>query len=151
VAARAPRLDAAGCERVVADAFRVLDAPALADLFGPDSRGEAPIVGELRDPVTGAMLPVSGQVDRFAVSAEAVIVADFKTGSHESDAPLPPAYLGQLALYRALLSDAYPGRRVRTLLVWTSGEAGEGPAIVEPNEAALTRALGAALAEARAP
>jgi ATP-dependent helicase/nuclease subunit A len=148
--ARAPRLDPAGREQAIAEAFHVLDAPGLAPLFGPDSRAEAPIVGTLRDPVSGAMLAVSGQVDRLAVTDEAVIVADFKTGGHEAGAPLPPAYLGQLALYRALLMDAYPGRAVRTLLVWTSGAAGGGPQIVEPEPSLLAGALGAALAEAGA-
>jgi len=38
----------------------------------------------------------------------------------------PPAYVEQLALYRAVLGRIYPGRTVRAALVWT-----EGPALVE--------------------
>ena len=48
----------------------------------------------------------------------------------------PPVYLAQLALYRAALAAAWPGRRVRMLLVWT-----DGPTIVEPSAAALDAAL----------
>jgi ATP-dependent helicase/nuclease subunit A len=42
----------------------------------------------------------------------------------------------QLALYRRLLQDIYPGRIVRAFLVWTSG-----PAIHEVPEADLDSAL----------
>ena len=38
----------------------------------------------------------------------------------------PPAYVEQLALYRAVLGRIYPGRTVRAALVWT-----EGPALME--------------------
>jgi ATP-dependent helicase/nuclease subunit A len=150
VAARAPRLDASRCDRVVADAFRVLDHAELGPLFGPTSRGEAPIVGTLRHPISGEAQAVSGQVDRIVVGEDEVIVADFKTGARAAGAPVPAAYLGQLALYRALLAEAYPDRRIRTMLVWTAGIDGAGPEIVEPDSAALEAALIASLTECAA-
>jgi ATP-dependent helicase/nuclease subunit A len=143
--ARASRVAGEERDRIVADAMRVLDHTALAELFGPNSRGEAPLVGEIPDPVSGEPRPVSGQVDRILVGTDEIVVADFKTGARRAGAPVPPSYLGQLALYRALLSEAYPGRRVRTLLVWTSG-----PEIVEPDAEALDAALASAFAEAGA-
>jgi ATP-dependent helicase/nuclease subunit A len=37
------------------------------------------------------------------------------------DEPAPAASVAQLALYRALVHDLYPGRAVRAFLIWTSG------------------------------
>ncbi len=42
----------------------------------------------------------------------------------------------QLALYRALLQEIYPGKRVRAFLVWTSG-----PVVHELREPDLESAL----------
>jgi len=49
---------------------------------------------------------------------------------------VPPAYVRQLALYRALLRKLYPDRPVRAALVWT-----EVPDLMELSEALLDRAL----------
>ena len=64
---------------------------------------------------------VAGQVDRLAVTAEAVLIADYKTNR---PAPrrldeVPGAYVTQLALYRAVLAELYPGKPIRAVLVWT--------------------------------
>ena len=65
---------------------------------------------------------VSGQVDRLAVSKREVLIVDYKTNrpppSLASDVPL--VYRRQLALYRALLQEIYPGRPVRAFLLWTA-------------------------------
>jgi ATP-dependent helicase/nuclease subunit A len=102
------------------EALAVTEAPAHRSLFAPDSRAEVPLVGTVRTP-RGAFT-VSGQVDRLAVSDREVLIVDYKTNrpppSSPRDAPL--AYRRQLALYRALLSDIYPGRVVRGFLLWTA-------------------------------
>jgi ATP-dependent helicase/nuclease subunit A len=81
---------------------------------------------------------VSGQVDRLAVMPEGVLIADYKT-----DRPAPktletvaPAYITQLALYRAVLAKLYPDRPVRAALLFT-----DGPRLLEVSDAALTAAL----------
>jgi ATP-dependent helicase/nuclease subunit A len=84
--------------------------------------------------VGGMSRPVFGRVDRLAVSADTVWVADFKTGRPPAEgAALPCAEAGQIALYAALLAEIYPRHRVIPMLVWTSG-----PVIrrLEPNEVA---------------
>ena len=48
----------------------------------------------------------------------------------------PPAYVEQLALYRALLARIYPDRPVRAVLVWT-----EIPDLMELPAAMMDRAL----------
>jgi ATP-dependent helicase/nuclease subunit A len=85
---------------------------------------------------------VSGQIDRLAVSDDAVLIADFKTDR------LPPArveeapqsYVRQLALYRAVLERLYPGRPIRAALVFT-----EIPVLMEISPAMLEAALQAPL------
>ena len=97
------------------EVLAVLRHPRFAPAFGPDSRAEVPIIGE----VDGR--PVSGQIDRLMVRDGEVFCIDFKTNRPPprkiEDAP--PAYLAQLALYRALLAAAFPGARIRCALLWT--------------------------------
>ena len=79
-----------------------------------------PIVGRLARPGRPEVI-VSGQIDRLVVTAEAVLIADYKTnrGPPRTVEAAPQAYVEQLALYRALLSRIYPDRPVRAALVWT--------------------------------
>jgi ATP-dependent helicase/nuclease subunit A len=81
---------------------------------------------------------VSGQIDRLAVLDTEVLVADFKTTARapRPGQPPPRAYVAQLALYRTLLQEIYPDRRIRSFLVWTAG-----PVIHELTEPDLESAL----------
>jgi ATP-dependent helicase/nuclease subunit A len=136
VKARAPRLSSDLRESVLANAIHVLDHPDLKALFGTGSRAEAPIAGRVVTAEGGIM--VSGQIDRLAVLDTEVLVADFKTTARPPRAGQPPprSYVAQLALYRTLLAEIYPRRRIRTFLIWTSG-----PVIHELMEPELESAL----------
>src|SRR3712207_2058917 len=114
VKARAPRLAEALRHSILANALDVLDHPDLKPLFGTGSRAEAPIAGRVLTP-EGAIM-VSGQIDRLAVLDGEVLVADFKTTARVPRAGQPPprSYVAQLALYRMLLSEIYPDKRIRT-------------------------------------
>ncbi|RAI38028.1 hypothetical protein CH338_14135, partial [Rhodoplanes elegans] len=107
-------------EALLAETLAILDDARFAPLFGPGSRAEVPILGRLARP-DGQPLLVSGQVDRLAVTADAVLIADFKTnrGAPRTLAEVPPDYVTQLALYAAVLGRLWPGRRISTALVWT--------------------------------
>ncbi|MGE4219405.1 MAG: double-strand break repair helicase AddA [Alphaproteobacteria bacterium] len=104
------------------EVMAVLEHPALMPLFGPDSRAEVPLAGliPLRD---GAPEAVSGQVDRLVVTPEAILVLDYKTlrPPPSDPADVPPAYLRQMALYRAILRRIWPDRRIDCHLLWTDG------------------------------
>jgi ATP-dependent helicase/nuclease subunit A len=91
--------------------------PALAAAFGPASLAEAPLAGRL-----GGRLVV-GQVDRLLVEPGRVLVLDYKTNRPPPSTPeeAPPAYLRQMAAYRAVLRQIYPDRPVECALVWTYG------------------------------
>ena len=102
---------------VLAEVLALLEAPGLAAAFGPGSLAEVPIAGRV-----GGQL-VAGQVDRLAVEPDRVLVLDYKTNRPPPARPeeVAPLYLRQMAAYRAVLRQAFPGRRVECALVWTYG------------------------------
>ena len=108
-------LDDAEAAEIAQQTLAILDDPAFAMLFGPDSRAEVSVSGRLGDRV------VSGRIDRLAVLADEVLVVDYKTNRKPpaDAADVPALYLRQMAAYRALLTNIYPGRAVRCALLWT--------------------------------
>jgi ATP-dependent helicase/nuclease subunit A len=113
--ARRKQLGEAERDAVAKQVAAVLADARFAPLFAPGSRAEVPIVGRV------GQRAVSGVVDRLVVTGDAVLIADYKTNR---PAPrklddVPPAYLAQLALYRAVLGMLYPDRPVRAVLLWT--------------------------------
>ena len=116
--------------------LRVLDDPTFHEAFQPGSRAEVPIVGKLV--LDGETVRVSGQIDRLAVTDTSVLLCDFKTNrpAPRRIEDVPPAYVTQLALYRAALAKLYPGRVIRAALLWT-----EVPDLMELSGAALDAAL----------
>ncbi len=135
-ARRAADFSAAECEEMVEQACRVLESSAFAKLFHENSRAEVPMVGRLQ--IEGRMIAVSGQVDRLAIVGDAVFIGDYKTDrpapGHVDD--VPAAYVRQLALYRAVLRQLYPGNAVRAALLWT-----DVPDLMEIPAATLDAAL----------
>jgi len=114
----------------------ILEDPRFGELFGGGSRAEVPIVGRIT--LESRTVAVAGQVDRLAVTAAGVLIADYKTDRAPPRlvADVPDAYVRQLALYREVLFLLYPGRPVRTLLVWT-----EVPDLMEISGELLDRAI----------
>ncbi len=93
----------------------------FAALFGPMSRAEVPLTGV----IDGRLGPqvVSGQVDRLLVVKDRILAVDYKTNrpAPREEAEVPAVYLRQMAAYRALLLEVYPGKTVDCLLLWTDG------------------------------
>jgi ATP-dependent helicase/nuclease subunit A len=117
----------------------VLRDPRFAPLFSPNSCAEVAVMGTLR--VKGRERTVSGKIDRLAVTAAGdVLIVDYKTNRPAPSGleDVPPAYVLQMALYRALLQPLYPGRDVSAALLFT-----EIPRLIalpaEAMEAALVR------------
>ncbi|MGJ5009522.1 double-strand break repair helicase AddA [Bradyrhizobium oligotrophicum] len=98
----------------------VVEDPRFAAVFAAGSRAEVSIVGRLALAGQPPAL-VSGQIDRLVVTEAEVLIVDFKTNQQPPSglADVPPAYVRQLALYRAVLGQLYPGRNVRAALLWT--------------------------------
>lgn len=108
---------------IAAEVLAVLDHPRFAPLFAPGSRAEVPLAG-----LVGDGRAISGVVDRLAVTDTEVLIADFKTNRRPPTDPadIPSLYLRQMAAYRLALACIYPGRIIRTILVWT-----DGPSLME--------------------
>ncbi len=121
-------LTAAEQAEIAAEVLAVLALPELAPLFGPESRAEVPLAGMVGDQA------IFGQVDRLAVTADAVLLLDYKTNRTPpaNPAEVPRCYLRQMAAYRALLEAVWPDRPVRPALLWT-----EGPRLMALDDAAL--------------
>ncbi len=124
-----------GPAALAAEALAVLRLPSITALFGPGSRPEQPLSG-----IVGGRI-VSGQVDRLAVTPERIWVADYKTSraAPASPAEVPVFYLRQMAAYRAVLAQLYPGRPITCLLIWT-----EEPSVMELPADLLAAHTGAA-------
>ena len=128
LARRVHRLTVEEQATIAAEVMAVMQHPRIAPLFGPGGRAEVPLSGE----IDGQF--IAGQIDRLCVGADEVIVLDYKS---DRPAPrdigdVPPAYLRQIAAYRALLRRIYPNRHVRCLLLWT-----EEPRLMELDDTAL--------------
>jgi ATP-dependent helicase/nuclease subunit A len=122
-----------GVEEVEAETFarealNVINDTRFAAVFSPTSRAEAPIVGVVRGKA------IRGVVDRLAVEHNRVMVLDFKTDrpAPTDAAAAPDAYVMQLALYREVLRQIFPGKIVSCALLWT-----ETPFLLELPDARL--------------
>jgi len=105
---------------LAAEVLRIIEHPAYAPLFAPDSRAEVPLMGSVRQE-DGSLVPMSGQLDRLALVGQEVLVVDYKTNRPPPAgvAGIPPSYRRQMAAYRALLQQIYPNKTVRCFLLWT--------------------------------
>lgn len=102
---------------ILEEALNVLNDPDVVDLFGPNSLAEVPISGLIEGRI------VSARIDRLCVSDKAIAIIDYKTNRPPPQNPedVSPAYLQQMALYKALLGRIYPSREIRCILAWTDG------------------------------
>jgi ATP-dependent helicase/nuclease subunit A len=95
----------------------IISDSQFADLFGPDSLGEAPLAATLAD---GRV--IAGTVDRLHIAADRISVVDFKTGRvPDRDADVPSAHRAQMMAYVEALKVIFPGRQVAAALLYTAG------------------------------
>ena len=66
-------------------------------------------------------LVVSGQIDRLVEREHDVWIVDYKTNRPPPVDPdhVAASYRAQLAAYKAVLEGLYPGKPIRTFLLWT--------------------------------
>lgn len=117
---------------ICGEVLAVLDDPRLAELWGPNSRAEVPIVGLIGDQA------LSGQIDRLIVAEQRVLIVDFKTvrPAPAGEEQVPALYLQQLATYRAALGRIYSDREIECAFLWT-----DGPMLMPIGAALLDRHL----------
>jgi ATP-dependent helicase/nuclease subunit A len=114
---RAHRLTADAVRTIATETLAVLDHPDFAPLFGPGSVAEVAVVGRVGNRV------ISGQIDRLVVTGGEVLIVDFKTNRPppQRAEDVPAVYRAQMAAYRNALAPIYPGKQIRTALLWTDG------------------------------
>jgi ATP-dependent helicase/nuclease subunit A len=109
--------DAAEREALASLVCAIIGDAKFAALFGPGSLAEAPIAATLAD---GRV--VAGTVDRLLVEDDRVSVIDFKTGRAPAGADrIPASHLAQMAAYAEALAVIFPGRAIRSALLYTAG------------------------------
>jgi len=93
----------------------LLKSPKFATLFGPDSLSEIPVIGTWKGHT------VSGQIDKLVILPNEVWIIDFKTNRHvpKTETEVPQAYYQQLNAYAGLISQIFPGKLIKTFLLWT--------------------------------
>ncbi len=100
----------------------VLRHPDFAAIFGPASRAEVPVVGLAG--LNKKTAPVlSGQMDRLLVTDKEVLIIDYKTNRPppQDVKDVAIVYLKQMAAYKSVMMNIYPGRAVKCALLWTDG------------------------------
>ena len=105
---------------IAAEVLDILESPEFEVIFAADSRAEVPVIGTVSGPDGPEV--VSGQVDRLVVRDDEILVLDYKTNRPppEYATETAPAYLRQMAAYRAVLRGIWPDRPVRCALLWTA-------------------------------
>ncbi len=121
MAARAPQLPETERAALVAGALDVFSHPEAAALFGAGSRAEVSVAGSIVT-ARGPRL-LAGRIDRLAVLPDRVVIADFKTTRRIpcDEGGIDRATLTQLALYARATADLYPGRIIRSVVIYTAG------------------------------
>ncbi|MEZ6000827.1 double-strand break repair helicase AddA [Hyphomonas sp.] len=120
--ARDASLDEAEREEMLSAALGVLQDPAMAGVFAPGGRAEAAIIGTSKKYLPEGVV-INGRVDRLVVSDKEVLIVDFKTDQPAPDTPegVGDSYMLQMAVYWAVLKEAYEKLHVRAALCWTDG------------------------------
>ena len=125
-----------------AEAAAVMAMAGADSIFGGESLAEAaaaiPGPGGVR---------MTGRIDRLVVTADEVLIVDFKTdrAPPASAAEVPKGYLAQLGAYRAAMQAAFPGRRIDAALLWTAKSGAAGPALMRLDPCAVDLAYSESL------
>ncbi|MGY6703700.1 double-strand break repair helicase AddA [Roseinatronobacter sp.] len=94
----------------------VLSKPDLAPIFAPDTLAEVEIAATLFD------RPLAGIIDRLVISKDEVQAIDFKSNAvvPQDATQVPEGLLRQMGAYAHALQQVFPGRTIRTGLLWTT-------------------------------
>jgi ATP-dependent helicase/nuclease subunit A len=117
VAARGAYLAQELKDEIVAETLAIVREPSFAPLFRPGSVAEVPVVARI------GCYDLEGQIDRLVELKDGLLILDYKTNRPPPKTldEVAPAYISQLAGYRAALKGLFPGRDFRAALLWTDG------------------------------
>jgi ATP-dependent helicase/nuclease subunit A len=136
---RQPDLNDSQRREMAAAVMAVLNDARFAEAFGPHSRPEVALAGSIGKTGHGDEIMLSGRIDRLVVTADRVVIIDYKSNrpapDRAEDAAI--AYQRQMAGYVALLRRIYPDKAVEVALLWT-----DGPKLTPLSEALVNLRLG---------
>ncbi len=106
-------------DQVFSEVFSVLENAEFSHIFAVGSRAEVSLAGSAKGLPKGLYL--NAQIDRLCVSDDEVVIVDYKSNRPPPSDPkdVSDLYLGQMAAYRELAREIYPGRAVSCALLWT--------------------------------
>lgn len=115
----APDVDRTERGRWCKEVLSVLNDKQFARVFGPGSRAEVGIAGTPKESNDGTI--INGQIDRLIIGEKEILVVDYKTNRPPPARAegVAPAYIAQMAAYRALLQEIYPTHQIKSALLWT--------------------------------
>jgi ATP-dependent helicase/nuclease subunit A len=106
----------AEAREVTANVLTLIENPEFAPFFSR-SLPEVPFAARFGS----QQAPIHGQIDRLVITDNEVFILDFKTDRRppETAASVSPAYILQLAAYRAGIAQVFPARTIRAAILWT--------------------------------
>lgn len=115
LARQAPEISTDERANMAGIVLQTLSDPEWSALFAEDALAEVPLAARVGERV------IAGTVDRLRITDTEIQVVDFKTSRYPPQAVgnIPVAYLRQMAAYRAVLRQIYPGRNVSAGLLYT--------------------------------
>ncbi|SEQ86564.1 double-strand break repair helicase AddA [Thalassovita taeanensis] len=116
--AEADPFEGADLPSLLSESIQVLSNPVLAHLFDPSALAEVPVSANISG-LGGRR--VHGVIDRLLISEKSVLAVDFKSNAIvPSSATLcPDGLLRQMGAYVHALAQIYPGREIKTAILWT--------------------------------
>ncbi|NNC38354.1 MAG: double-strand break repair helicase AddA [Hyphomonadaceae bacterium] len=108
-------------DQIQREVFAVLEHPEFAPFFAEGSQAEVSLAGRAKG--LPEYVELNGQIDRLSVQGDTVWIIDYKSNRPppQSEDDVAEIYINQMAAYRALIRDLYPGKDVECALLWTDG------------------------------
>jgi ATP-dependent helicase/nuclease subunit A len=102
-------------ENLIKETLSVIYNENFCELFMENSKAEVPIIGKIEDKTA------SGIIDRIVILKDEVIIVDYKTNRPppKNVDDTPKIYIKQLSIYKKILSDIYPNKKITCTLLWT--------------------------------
>ncbi len=106
----------AWCKQIHEEVLSLVNRPEFAVIFGPQSRAEVPIMGEVDGKI------ISAQLDRLVNLPNKVLIIDFKTNRPAALTlqTTPAVYINQLQTYAELVHRIYPHKTIEAYILWTN-------------------------------
>ena len=100
------------------EAALVLSDPGLRPLFAGNALAEVPVSAALPE-LDGRR--IYGVIDRLIIGDAEILAVDFKSNAVVPGSPetCPDGLLRQMGAYHSALSQVFPGKTIRTALLWT--------------------------------